>query len=112
MSNLQSEEFAQLKRSNAELLDALKSLLAFVNSCGVETIGKPLPDPWSDDLAQLKSSNAELLDTLRRLLAFATRWGLAFEGKSMEKVMEKYLEAYEPLSKAYNAIQHAEGKAP
>lgn len=67
MSNPQSEEFAQLKRSNAELLDALKSLLAFVNSLGME-----------------------------------------FGGVSREK----YLEAYEPLNKAYNAIQHAEGKAP
>lgn len=65
-------------------------------------------DPQSDECAQLKNSNAELLDALKTLLAFVNSLGMEFGGVPKEK----YLEAYEPLNKAYNAIhkvEHPEG---
>ena len=67
-----------------------------------------MSNPKSDECVQLKNSNAELLDALKTLLAFVNSLGMEF-GRVPK---EKYLEAYEPLNKAYNAIQHAEGKAP
>lgn len=38
---IKSDECTYLKNSNAELLDALKTLLAFVNSFGMEFGGVP-----------------------------------------------------------------------